>query len=239
MKKNKLKILYEKDFQSVFRNDIRFYPEAKSKHIFKLMIRYKIAFNNNLGIKGLLVPCVASPHKPASVKVNPDADKLVTKTSRDGLKEFPADFFERYIYENREDIDVNGDEFSFWLTGMVLVGDSSSALIEIIENREIVITVWGNNKQQYQNRLYKRLDNLFKDYSFVAIGKKEINDFGDTINIKMTVYNKHDSKLNLAGKLFKVAEKTVVIGKGVELAEKYGPEIAEAAKSFLSIVFKT
>lgn len=113
MREHKLSLIYRGEFEDVFSNERSIYPESSLDHIFNLMAEHKIGFQNrhgnDYGLKGLLVPCVASQTKPSSVKTKPPIDNtLVIKVTREELKEFPADFFERYIYENQEDIESEG-----------------------------------------------------------------------------------------------------------------------------------
>ena len=237
-KKKKI-IYYDSDFQDVFYN-MPEYPRHKYNHIYNLMIQHKIGFANKGGLKGLLVPCVASQRRPSDIEVYPEPDNIVTKVTRDGLKEFPADFFERYINENQKDIDSNGDRYSFWQTGMVLVNQNSSAFIEFNEGRVITITVWGENKEQYNDLLYERFDRLLKEYDFIATAKSETDIFGKTETI-MDVYHKNGEKgrslMGMIGDGIKIVKAAKMANSAAEKVGSIAPYAIETAKEVLENIF--
>jgi hypothetical protein len=161
--------LYACKFKNIFANE-KDYPENKVNHIFELMVSNKIGFRNS-GIEGLFVPCVAAFFKPSGT-TKPDYDNYMVKFSRDGTKEFPGGFFNQFMVDNADDLNKR-EVLEFWQTGMVLINNETNALVEMLENREIVITVWGKQKEQYADNLIGRFDKLIKYFGYVAIGTEE------------------------------------------------------------------
>ena len=163
---------------SIFAGDDA-YSSKKRKYIFSLMEYYKIGFRNKGGIRGLIVPCAAAQFKPVDISIETDPNILTIRVDRDGLKEFPSHFFSRYIEMNKDDIRGSGEKYALWRTGMVLTGEGASALVELIENRRLEITVWGEKKDGYGKKLESRIDILLKEYRLVIL--KKIQENGVTL----------------------------------------------------------
>jgi internalin A len=182
--------IYDHKFREIFMNELNNYPQDKLKYIFELMERHKIGFRNS-GVKGLFVPCVAAFYKPVGT-TKPDLDNYIVKFNRDKLKEFPAGFFDKFVADNAKDMNKRDGTLEFWQTGMVLINNKTNALVEIIENREIVITAWGNQKEQYADNLIGCLDKLLKEFSYVAIGKEEIDSISGNPRKTFSIYSEKD-----------------------------------------------
>lgn len=177
LQKNNQKFINCNELDAVFVDERENYPMGKREHILDLMEHYKIGFRNKGGVRGLIVPCVASQFKPRGVNVKVEPDNLVTQVERDGHQEFPADFFYRYICANEDDIEQKGEMWSIWQTGMVLGGYLSSALVELKKNSLIEITVWGEGKKEYSKKLEALIDDLLKEYGFESYeNEKKINE---------------------------------------------------------------
>ena len=116
----------------------------------------------------MVVPCVAARHKPRDIVIDKDPDFVMTYVEREDIQEFPADFFYRYTCSNEGDIKKYGEKFAIWQDGMVLAVEGASALIELIRNTRIEITVWGDNKQDYLKKLERLIDDLLVDYRFTS-----------------------------------------------------------------------
>ncbi|MCL2476529.1 COR domain-containing protein [Candidatus Bathycorpusculum sp.] len=187
LQKNKTGLIkYSEDvFDAVFADESSIYPKGEREHIFDLMEHHKIGFRNKGGIYGLLVPCAAARFVPTDVINSAKPDSLITHVERDTLDEIPADFFNRYLCKNENNIATReeGSEkrIAVWQEGMVLAGNNASATVLIYHNRRIEITVWGEEKEAYRDMLEARIDDLLKDYNFSAIkDRKERN--GKIIN---------------------------------------------------------
>ena len=175
LRQNKSPFIGYNDLGAVFADERGTYPEDKHEYILKLMEHHRIGFNNKDGIRGLIIPCVASQLKPRDIIVSAEPDCIVTKVARDNWMEFPADFFYKFIAANEDTIKKNGEKWAMWQTGMVLAHKRASALVELKNNSGIEITVWGEGKEEYQHRLEDLIDNLLKEYSFKSY-KQEQND---------------------------------------------------------------
>ena len=137
------------------------------------MLHYKIAFRNDKGVSGIIVPCAAAKRKPRELKnITPDPSNVLFRIVRDNLNEIPGDLFHRYLDANRANIFQKDGLYSFWQEGMVLEEDGSTALVELVHNRRIEITVWGEAKEAFRNKLEMRFDSLLKEYPF-TIEKQE------------------------------------------------------------------
>jgi len=180
--------IYEYKLKEIFVDDYNYY-EKGAEYVFELMARYKIGFRNS-ELKGLFVPCVAAFYKPVGT-TEPDFDNYIVKFERDKLKEFPAGFFDRFMADNAKDMNNRNDALEFWQTGMVLIKNETNALIEMIENRKIVITVWGEQKEQYADELIRSVDTLLKELDSVAIGRDE-NDLMGNPKKAFIIYRKDD-----------------------------------------------
>jgi len=249
MKTNGMQYVDKDAFFGIFNDEPEKYPIDKRGHIYELMIQHKIGFENR-GNKGLIVPCVASQSKPSDINVQPSSDKIVTKVLRDDSKEFPADFFERFIYANHNDLgkrphkgDGNNDDehYTFWLTGMVLThkGQDASALIEI-DDRVITISVWGKEKEKYRDEIYKRLDSHLDEYGFVAFGEESEGVFGEKRE-DLTVYLRSDRRFE---KLFKeepggyerFMKRLSDVATLIKIL-KYTPYVTEGVNELINILF--
>lgn len=168
LQKTNSKFITYNDLDVVFADERSTYPKQQSAYILDLMAHYKIGFRNKGGVHGLIVPCVASQFKPKDVIVDVGHNNIVTQVEREDLQEFPADFFYRYICANEDDIKKNEEIWAMWQTGMVLAGECASALVELIENRRIEITVWGERKNEYSKKLELLINDLLKEYHFTS-----------------------------------------------------------------------
>jgi len=182
MQKNKIKFLHFKKLKDVFMNECGAYPKGKREYITELMEHHKIGFRNRDGVRGLIVPCVATKFKPRDIIYKEKSDSLVIEIERDELQEFPADFFYKYICANEDHIKKNREIWSMWQTGMVLAGDDASALVELKENRRIKITVWGKGKEEYSNKLELLFNDLLQEYYFASY-KQEREKGGRIVTI--------------------------------------------------------
>lgn len=187
LQKNKSKFINYNELDVVFVDERDTYPKDKYNYVLQLMEHYKIGFRNRDGVHGLIVPCAASQFKPRDVIVDVEPDSYVTQVERDELQEFPADFFYRYICANEDDINKNDQMWAMWQTGMVLAKEYASALVELIENRRIKITVWGERKEDYSKKLESLIDNLLKEYRFTSY-EEERNKGGKLVKIITLVF---------------------------------------------------
>jgi hypothetical protein len=73
-----------------------------------------------------------------------------------------------------------------WQQGMVLEEDGATALVELIENRRIDITTWGDNKQEFANKLEVRIINLLKEYNF-EVGEPLMRRIGKIVIREITI----------------------------------------------------
>ncbi len=170
MQKHKKKIIKETDLSEVFAMERSAYPANKFDTILSLMAHHRIGFNNDGGVRGLIVPCAASQNKPKDIVIGKiDPDCLITQVERDELQEFPADFFYRFICENQGEIEKNGEIWSMWQNGMVLSGDGASAFVELKENRRIEISIWSERKNEYSDKIEALIDKLLKEYQLESI----------------------------------------------------------------------
>jgi len=183
---------YSEDvFNAMFKGETNKYSSQNREYIFKLMTHHEIGFPNKGGFNGLLVPCAASMSMPANavskcmlanVSNSAEHDSLRIRVEREDLKEIPGDFFYQYVCKNKEDIaEEQYERRAVWQDGMVLAGTNVGALVKIVANRRIEITVWGERKKEYLDVLEKRMDDLLKEYNLSAtkaqqkIGEKIIN----------------------------------------------------------------
>jgi GTPase SAR1 family protein len=166
-KKKSIFINYN-ELEEVFEDERGKYPPGKREYILDLMWHHKIGFSNKNGIRGLIVPCVAAQFKPKNIIIDKNPDCLITYVEREDLEEFPADFFYRYMCANEEDIKKYGEKMALWQTGMVLAKGNASALVELIENRRIEITVWGEEKDEYSQKMQSLVNDLLVEYRFIS-----------------------------------------------------------------------
>jgi len=249
MSKQGMQYIHKVTCYNILNNEQK-YPLNRCGHIYRLMIEHRIAFEcDEEGV--LLVPCVASQSKPPDIDVQPSSDRLVTKIVRDDSKEFPADFFERFIYANHSDLSKYthkgdsgyGERYTFWLTGMVLTyqDQNASAFIEISENRLITIAVWGAEKEKYHNELYRRLDSHLDEYGFIAFGEDDNDIFGDKSK-SLTVHLRSDRRfeelfMKGLGDYRRFVENR---SDAVDLIKvfKHAPYVAEKDNMLLNILLK-
>jgi GTPase SAR1 family protein len=224
--------IYDHKFKEIFMNDLYDYPQDKLKYIFELMVSYKIGFRNS-GLKGLFVPCVAAFYKPVET-TEPDLDNYIVRFNRDKSKEFPASFFDRFIADNAKDIKKRDGALEFWQTGMVLINKKTNALVEILDNREVVITAWGEQKERYVDNLIERFDKLLKEFDYVAIGKEE-NDIMGKPGKNFKIFPKDDP---LIEKIRKTAT-AIVLGKEiVKESVKYMPYVIDGIEKLQNVLIQ-
>lgn len=168
LQKKKSCLIYYDNLNEVFADERDLYPQDKFEYIFKLIAHRRIGFRNEGGLHGLIIPCAASLFKPKDIIIHSEPDSIMTQVERDDLQEFPADFFYKFICSNDIDIKEKGEKCTVWQTGMVLARDHASALVELLENRRIEITVWGQRKEEYKNNLESLIDSMLKEYHFTA-----------------------------------------------------------------------
>jgi hypothetical protein len=184
LQKRKSKLIKLNELHKIFSDESRLYPDDKCEYIFKLMDYYKIGLRNKAGVQGLIVPCTASYLKPSDILVDIELENLIIDIERDESQELPADFFYKLISMNEAEIKKESENWAVWQTGMVLVegGDHASALVELIRNRRIRFTIWGKNKEEYQDKLECLIDTLLKEYPY-TVQKEERKRSGKTINV--------------------------------------------------------
>jgi len=157
------------ELDDVFEDERNKYPPGKREYILDLMEHHKIGFSSKGGVRGLIVPCVATQFKPKDIVIDKNPDCLITHVEREDLEEFPADFFYRYMCANEKDIKEYGKKMAIWQRGMVLAkGNEVSALVELIENRRIEITVWGELKEEYNQKMQSLINDLLVEYHFTS-----------------------------------------------------------------------
>ncbi|MCL2577612.1 MAG: ADP-ribosylation factor-like protein [Defluviitaleaceae bacterium] len=173
--KNQTPLISYDELDSVFAGETNDYPKEKQKHIPDLMAYHKIGWlskDDNDKPNGLIVPCTAPLLKPAYAVVNAEPGGLMLRINRDDIQELPGDFFYRYMCENQGKIKkTDHGKWMFWQTGMILSDGRTNALVELIENRGIDITVWGEDKQDYYDKLEYRAETLINDYPFTIAEK--------------------------------------------------------------------
>jgi len=186
------------ELDEVFADERKKYPPKKRKYILDLMEHHKIGFSSKGGIRGLVVPCVAARFKPKDIIIDKDPDCLIIHVEREDLQEFPADFFYRYMCANEEDIKIYGEKMAIWQTGMVLAKGNASALVELIENRRIEITVWGEKKDEHSQKMQLLINDLLVEYHFTSYkeNRKKGNKIIETISLALESIAKGTVKAN-------------------------------------------
>jgi len=188
LQKSKSQFIKYDDLNDVFADEVDTYPEGKRQRILDLMEHHKIGFRNIGGVHGLIVPCATPQFKPKNIDIRVEPDNLMARIERNNLKEFPADLFYRYITVNKDDIRKNENIWAMWQAGMVLAGTRACALVELIENRRIELTVWGEEKEAYRQELLSLIDALLKEYHFETHSEERKDRNGKLMGIIMLVF---------------------------------------------------
>jgi GTPase SAR1 family protein len=225
--------IYAHKFKEIFMDESGDYPENKIDYIFELIVRHKIGFRNS-GVEGLFVPCVAAFYKPSGT-TRPDLDNYIVKFNRDKLKEFPAGFFDKFIADNAKDMKKRNGTLEFWQTGMVLINDETNAIIEMLENREIVITAWGQQKEQYVDKLIGCFDKIIKEFGYVAIGKDEVDIITGKKRKVFEIFSENDELISI---IIKTLTAVTLTQKVVEGSQKIKPYVIDGVVILKNIFFQ-
>ena len=147
------------DFPTVFKDEADRYPVSKHPFLFNLMKRYELAYETEK--KGLLIiPHLLHEDRPEILPDFPVGESLMLRYKAE--QSLPPNTISRFIVRHNEEL----KGFLVWRDGVVLEsGNGSIALVrESKEERMITVSVRGNNKTAYLDKLRETLNNIFYSY---------------------------------------------------------------------------
>jgi len=151
------------DFPFVFKNDEIRYPVDKHPFLFELMKRYELAYETEQK-NCLIIPHLLQEDRPYILPDFHLGESLMLRYKAD--QPLPPNTISRFFVRHNEEIVKHGNEFLVWRYGVVLDdGNSSMALVrEWKDERMITVSVKGENKTAYLDKLRETLNEIFNSY---------------------------------------------------------------------------
>jgi len=147
------------EFLNVFEKETNRFPKAKHRFLYELMKCYELAYET-AGRDSLIIPHLMPEDRPDILPDFPVGDSLMLRYKAE--QPLPLDTITRFIVRHNEDI----NQFLVWRYGVVLEdGGGSSALVrEFTDEREITVSVKGDDRTVYLNKLRTSLNSIFNLY---------------------------------------------------------------------------
>lgn len=151
------------DFPTVFEDEANRFPVDKHLFLFKLIKRYELAYETEKSGR-LIIPHLLHEDRPKILPDFPVGESLMLRYKAE--QPLPPNTISRFIVRHNEEIKKEGKEFFAWRYGVVLEDETGSiALVrESKEERMITVSVKGNNKTAYLNKLRETLNDIFNSY---------------------------------------------------------------------------
>jgi len=153
------------DLKNIFtKNDSNRFPLEKHEFLFRLMIKYELAYEYKSNeVPCLIIPLLLEEDRPEELPYFPVGESVMFRYVAD--HDLPPDTITRFIVRHNEDIMENSNgEFLVWRYGVVLfTGNDTIAQVQE-DDRIIEISVKGKNKTVYSLKLKETLDTIFKSY---------------------------------------------------------------------------
>ena len=148
------------DFTTVFKEDANRYPENKHKFLFKLMIRYELAYETAKGEK-LIIPHLLKEDRPAEIPDFPMGESLMLRYKAE--QPLPPNTISRFIVRHNHEIKKEKNSLE-WRYGVVLEDGNGSIALVREEDRTISVSVKGKDKTNYISTLRDTLNDIFNSY---------------------------------------------------------------------------
>ena len=164
MQNNDLIEMHLDDIPMVFKGkgSERYNPD-NCELLYNLMVKYELAFEVKSKPSTLLVPAVLQADEPDGLPLPKGGEE--TRSRKLGFRiTFADNIFPRFVQRSHEHIKQdNSGNYVLWLDGMLLEKNKTYARITK-ETREIEITTWGENKDEFINELYENLVELLEEH---------------------------------------------------------------------------
>lgn len=149
------------DFKIVFQDEKQRYPTDKHLFIFKLMMRYELAYEAKEG-GILIVPHLLHEDRPEILPNFPIGESLMIRYKSE--MELLPNTISRFIVRHNEDIKTDGNTYLVWRYGVILDDKMGNIALIREEDRTVSVSVTGKDKTAYLNKLRHTLNEIFDSY---------------------------------------------------------------------------
>ena len=152
-------------FKEVFKEQVKRYPSKEHEFLFKLMKHYQLAFEVQKGkSRQLVIPHLLKEDQPA-LKLIPHFEVgeslMIQYKSQIDL---PPHTISRFIVRHHEEIKHDNNKPLVWREGVVLDDGTGSLALVIEDDRTLTVSVKGESKTAFLDRLRNTLNELFKEF---------------------------------------------------------------------------
>ncbi|MDR1054690.1 MAG: hypothetical protein LBL90_02445 [Prevotellaceae bacterium] len=151
------------DFKPVFQQSdyCNRYPESKHKFIFDLMICYELAYK--IKEDELVIPHLLPEDRPATLPEFLLDKSLMLRYKAD--QPLPPNTISRFIVRHNDEILKNISGYQVvWRYGVVLTDSEETIALVREEDRMITVSVKGQNKTNFLNKMRSTLNEIFNSY---------------------------------------------------------------------------
>lgn len=151
----------EKDYAKIFQSNADRYPSDKYAFLSELMTHYELAFETE-DHSALIVPHLLNEDQPATLpEFSPWNDLMLRYES---LQPLPTNIIARFIVRHHNEIKRRYRKKLFWRHGVVLEDAEGNQAQVIEEDRTIIVSVKGNRKAVFLDRIRSTLNSIFESY---------------------------------------------------------------------------
>jgi len=149
------------DFLFVFKENEKRYPADKHKFLYKLMMRYELAYETQ-ECDSLIIPHLLKEDRPEKLPEFPVGESLMLRYKAE--QPLPPNSISRFIVRHNQEIKKENRQDLVWRYGVVLNNGKGGTALVREEDRTISVAVKGDDKTNYLCRLRETLNDIFNSY---------------------------------------------------------------------------
>jgi len=164
MENNGMSKIHQDDIPKIFEDkEASRYHLGNCEHLYKLMVKFELAFTANDEPGVLFVPAVFPINKLAGVPHPKPEEETLARRYRFEIT-LSESIFPRYIQRNHRYIKRNESGERFMCRDEMCLIKNNTYAIVTKESREIKITVWGEDKSTFLQELHNGLSDLLEEH---------------------------------------------------------------------------
>lgn len=151
----------DEDLKEVFKEDIDRYPVGEHDFIYKLLLKYELAYEGKK--EGtLIVPQLLLEDRPEVLPEFSIGESLMLRYKAE--QPLPPDTISRFIVRHNQEIKREKNKDIVWRKGVVLKDGGNTIALVREQDRIINVYVKGDNKTEYICKLRDTLNEIFNSY---------------------------------------------------------------------------
>jgi GTPase SAR1 family protein len=150
-----------KDFEKVFKENAKRYPEDQYPFLFNLMITYELAYEVEKA-QQLVIPHLLKEDRPKELPNFPLGESIQLKYVAE--RPLPPNTISRFIVRHHNQIKKYRNQDKVWRYGVLLEDSEGTLALVREEDRTITVSLKGKNKTEFMSLLRDTLNNIFESY---------------------------------------------------------------------------